>query len=61
MPIVLQVISNIVPARWYYIIVKAIMLKGLGFGAIWRETLILAGMTLFFLILALRNFKIRLE
>jgi ABC-2 type transport system permease protein len=61
MPIFLQVISNIVPARWYYIIVKAIMLKGLGFSAVWKETLILAGMALFFLILSLRNFKIRLE
>jgi ABC-2 type transport system permease protein len=61
MPIVLQIISNIVPAKWYYIIVKAVMLKGLGFASIWKETVILIGMTLFFLIIALRNFKIRLE
>ncbi len=61
MPLVLRLISNIVPSRWYYLIVKAIMLKGLGFFAIWKETLILAGMALFFLILSLRNFKIRLE
>jgi len=61
MPIPLQVISNIVPARWYYIIVKDIMLKGLGFASIWKETIILAGMTLFFMALSLRNFKIRLE
>jgi len=61
MPVVLQVISNIVPARWYYVIVKAVMLKGLGFSFIWKETLILAGMTVFFIILSLRNFKIRLE
>ncbi len=61
MPVVLQVISNIVPARWYYIIVKAVMLKGLGFASIWKETLILAFMALFFTLLSLRNFKIRLE
>lgn len=61
MPVVLQVISNIVPAKWYYIMVKAVMLKGLGFSFIWKETLILAGMTIFFLLIALRNFKIRLE
>ncbi len=61
MPIVLQVISNIVPAKWYYIIVKDVMLKGLGFSSIWKETLILSGMTLFFIVIALRNFKIRLE
>ncbi|HWY98077.1 MAG TPA: ABC transporter permease [Bacteroidia bacterium] len=61
MPVVLQVISNIVPARWYYVIVKAVMLKGLGFASIWKETLILAGMAVFFTALSLRNFKIRLE
>ena len=61
MPIVLQIISNIVPAKWYYIIVKDVMLKGLGIASIWKETLILVGMTLFFITIALRNFKIRLE
>ena len=61
MPVVLQVISNIVPARWYYVIVKAVMLKGLGFASVWKETLILAFMALFFTGLSLRNFKIRLE
>ena len=61
MPVVLQAISNIVPARWYYVIVKAVMLKGLGFSFIWKETLILAGMAVFFTALSLRNFKIRLE
>ncbi|MFI5148809.1 MAG: ABC transporter permease [Bacteroidia bacterium] len=61
MPKPLQIISNIVPAKWYYIIVKNIMLKGLGFSYIWKETLILAGMTVFFLFVSLRNFKIRLQ
>jgi ABC-2 type transport system permease protein len=61
MPVVLQVISNIVPARWYYVIVKAVMLKGLGFASVWKETVILAGMAVFFTALSLRNFKIRLE
>jgi ABC-2 type transport system permease protein len=61
MPKVLQVLSNVVPAKWYYIIVKNIMLKGLGFSSIWKETLILAGMTTFFLVVSIRNFKIRLQ
>ncbi|HEY4799242.1 MAG TPA: ABC transporter permease [Bacteroidia bacterium] len=61
MPVGMQVVSNIVPAKWYYIIVKSVMLKGLGFSSIWKETLILSGMAIFFLIIALRNFKIRLE
>jgi drug efflux transport system permease protein len=60
MPFALQLISNIVPAKWYYIIVKDVMIKGLGFSAVWKETLILTGMTLVLLGLSIRNFKIRL-
>ncbi len=61
MPVPLQVFSNIIPAKWYYIIVKDIMIKGLGFSAIWKETLILAGITVFLLIISLKSFKIRLS
>jgi len=60
MPLPLQLISNIVPSKWYYIIVKSIMIKGLGFSAIWKETLILMGMTTILLIISIRKFKIRL-
>ncbi|MEO7293025.1 MAG: ABC transporter permease [Ginsengibacter sp.] len=60
MPRALQVIANIVPSKWYYIIVKSIMIKGLGFSAIWKETLILLGMTFFLLIVSFKKFKIRL-
>jgi ABC-2 type transport system permease protein len=60
MPLPLQWISNAIPAKWYYIIVKSIMIKGLGFSAIWKETVILLGITLFFFVLSLRFFKIRL-
>lgn len=60
MPWPLQIISNAVPAKWFYIIVKSIMIKGLGFAAIWKETLILLGITLFLVAVSLKNFKIRL-
>lgn len=61
MPKPLQVISNLVPARWFYSIVKDVMIKGLGFEAVWQETLILAGMTVGLLGLSIRKFKVRLE
>jgi ABC-2 type transport system permease protein len=61
MPLPLQVISNIVPTRWYYEIISNIMVKGLGLSIVWKPTLILLGMTVFFIALAIRNFKIRLE
>ncbi|WP_221390616.1 ABC transporter permease [Dyadobacter sp. NIV53] len=61
MPWPLQMISRVVPSRYYYVIVKAIMIKGLGITAIWKETLILFGMTVFLLFLSLKKFRIRLE
>ncbi len=61
MPVPLQWFSNIIPAKWYYIIVKDIMIKGLGFNAIWKETLILSGITVALLIVSLKSFKIRLS
>ena len=60
MPLPLRIISNIVPAKWYYIIVKSVMIKGLGIAGVWKETLILAGMMTFFLTMAIKRFKIRL-
>jgi ABC-2 type transport system permease protein len=60
MPWPLQAFSNIVPAKWFYIIVKSIMIKGAGFMTIWRETLILFAITIFLLVVSLKSFKIRL-
>lgn len=60
MPYPLQLVSHLVPAKWYYIIVKSIMVKGLGFSVIWKETLILLGMTLVLLSVNIKKFKIRL-
>jgi ABC-2 type transport system permease protein len=61
MPEALQWFSNLVPSKWYYIIVKNIMIKGLGFSSVWKETAILAGITLVLLIISIKKFKVRLE
>lgn len=61
MPLVLQGLSHVMPAKYFVEIVRAIMLKGVGLGFIWKETAVLAGMTLFFIALSVRKFKIRLE
>lgn len=60
MPAVLQWIANIIPARWYYVIVKSVMIKGLGFSAIYLETLALVLIAAFFYALSIKNFKVRL-
>ena len=61
MPVPLQVISNIIPAKWFIIILKGIMLKGVGIALVWKETMILLGMTVFFIVLSIKKYKIRLE
>jgi ABC-2 type transport system permease protein len=60
MPWILQIISNIMPSKWFILIIKGIMLKGVGITYIWKETLILIFMTVFFIALSVKNFKIRL-
>ena len=61
MPLPLQYISHIIPAKWFIIILKGIMLKGVGISFLWKETLILIGMMVFFLALSIKKYKIRLE
>jgi len=61
MPVALQWFAAIMPPKYYIIILKNIMLKGTGIEFIWVETLILIGMTMFFILLSSRKFKIRLE
>src|SRR5207253_5481100 len=60
MPLPLRIISNIVPAKWYYSIVNAVMIKGADLTIVWKETLILMGIMTFLLFLSIKKFKIRL-
>lgn len=61
MPGWLRPLSNVVPGRWFVLISRGIMLKGVGLGHLWEETLILGAMTLVFLVAAVRRFDIRLR
>ncbi|GEO12214.1 ABC transporter permease [Segetibacter aerophilus] len=60
MPLPLRIISRAVPAKWFYDIVKSVMIKGLSFQYVAKETIILAGMTVFLLALSIKKFKTRL-
>jgi ABC-2 type transport system permease protein len=60
MPMPLPILSNIVPARWFIVVARGIMLKGVGLEYLWRETLVLVVMTLLLLIAAIRGFKPRI-
>jgi ABC-2 type transport system permease protein len=61
MPKVYDWISAVFPPRYFIVIIKNIMLKGTGFAHVWRETLILALMTIVFIVLAVKKFRIRLQ
>ena len=61
MPAVLRTITNIVPARWFVIVVRGIMVKGAGLAQLWQETLILIAMTAALLTISARRLAIRLE
>jgi len=61
MPAFLQYLSLIMPPRWFIIIIKNIMLKGVGIEYVWKETLILAAMAAFLLTVSTKKLKTRLE
>jgi len=61
MPLILQYISHLMPPKWFIIIIKDIMLKGVGISYFWKETLIIIFMTVFFIGMSVKKFKIRLE
>jgi len=60
MPAPLQLVSHIVPAKWFLIIIRGLMIKGVGLEVFWKETLVLVGMTGLFLGAGARKFSIRL-
>ena len=61
MPRPLQIVANLVPAKWFVLIARGIMLKGVGLEYLWQETLVLAVMALVLLTAASRSFGARLQ
>ena len=61
MPLVLQWVANILPFKYFIVMIKDIMLKGVGMAYIWKEVLILIGFTVFFIVVSVKKFKLRLE
>nr|WP_320039088.1 ABC transporter permease [uncultured Bacteroides sp.] len=61
MPVMLQMISNIIPAKWYIIAVKKIMIEGLDVSFVLKEIGILSFMAFVLLIVSLKKFNDRLE
>lgn len=60
MPMALQVFSDIIPAKWFIIMVKKIMIQGAGITSIMKELVILTGMMAFLLWFSIKKFRTRL-
>ncbi len=61
MPLVLQWVTAVMPARWFISAIKKLMIMGVSWQMALREILVIAGMTVVILIIVLRKFKTRLE
>ena len=61
MPLILQYISAVIPPRYYISAMRKLMIMGVGIEEVTQEIAVLAGMTLFFLAIALAKFNKRLE
>ena len=59
MPVVLQWISAIIPARWYIAAMRTLMIQQLPIDYVITEVSVLLGMTLLVLVFAIKNFNRR--
>ena len=57
MPWWLQILTNITPAKFYLVILRSIILKGVGLAAFWDQVLYLMIFTSFMLFISIRRFK----
>ena len=60
MPAPVQIITSIVPARYFMVIVRGIFLKGSGFSDLWPQIVPLAGLGLLLMSLSVLAFRKRL-
>lgn len=61
MPAALQILSDIIPAKWFIIMVKKIMIQGAGITSIFKELGILTAMMAMLLWVSIKKFKTRLS
>jgi ABC-2 type transport system permease protein len=61
MPLLLRLVSYIIPLRYYLIIIRALLIKGVGAGAIWPEILALTLFGILIMSAASVRFRKRLD
>jgi ABC-2 type transporter. len=61
MPVILQSISTVIPARWYIQAVRKLMIEGVDISLVLTEIGILAVMAVLLITVSFKKFKNRLE
>ena len=61
MPVWLQIVSYVIPLRYFLIIVRGIVLKGVGLSAVWPEVAALSIFALIVMSAAVRRFRKSLD
>ena len=60
MPLALQYFTHIIPARYFLLIIRGIMLKGAGLDVLWPQAAALVSLTIVLLGIAAKKFKIKI-
>jgi ABC-2 type transport system permease protein len=61
MPPAIQVITYLLPLRYYFVIIRGLFLKGTGLAVLWKEALALLGFGLVIISVSILRFRKRLE
>lgn len=60
MPLVLQGVCQIFPAKWFIVAIKDVMIKGVGFSYFWVDLLVMLFMTVLFLTISIKKYSRRI-
>jgi ABC-2 type transport system permease protein len=61
MPIALQYLSQLIPARYFLLMIRGIMLKGAQLSSLWDDAVALVVLAVIMLTIASRKFKLKLD
>lgn len=61
MPRLIQYFTYLIPLKYYLIILRGVVLKGIGFGSLYFETIILLLMGMFILVASAMRFNKKLD
>ncbi|MBL8006594.1 MAG: ABC transporter permease [Ignavibacteria bacterium] len=61
MPVIIQYITYIIPLKYFFIIIRGVVLKGLGFYDLWKECAVLLFMGIVIMVFSSLRFSKRLE